>query len=313
MKNKRNDNRISRRKFIGDAAIATAAFSVLPGHVLGQNIQLFPPDHIWNVPIDTMPADSKSATYIGALGKLSLQVSLGFPYNIVTAKQKKLKITFRYDWASDNVLYPVPDNPVTEGYDDNHLLIVDQDAHMLYEIFDWRGKQRDGTYLAGSGATFDLSGYALRPKGRGSADAAGLAMLPGVFKYEEVAAGEIKHAIRFTSPFTQNKYVWPARSGGTSNNTSYPPYGQRFRLKASFATTGYPLRTRIILNALKKYGMILADAGDSGLYICGTRDVRWSYSDSDLVILKKVKGSDFEAVNVSSLMIDENSGQARVT
>ena len=173
-----------------------------------------------------------------------------------------------------------------------------------------QNKQADGSWAAGSGAVFDLSGYTLRPAGWTSADAAGLAILPGLVRYDEVAAGEITHALRFTAPSTRQAYVWPARHYASSiTDTAYPPMGQRFRLKSSFDTSGYPSQAQIILNALKKYGMILSDNGASW-YITGAPDERW---DNDaLHTLHQLKGTDFEAVDSSSLMIDQNSGKALI-
>ena len=171
-------------------------------------------------------------------------------------------------------------------------------------------KQPDGSWTAGSGAIFDLNGYGLRADGWTSADAAGLAILPGLVRYEEVAAGEITHAIRFTVPQTQKAYLWPARHFASSQTgLQYPPMGQRFRLKASFDTSGYPPQARVVLEALKKYGMILSDNGGAW-YISGVPDNRWD--NDDLHTLQQVKGSDFEAVDESSLMIDPDSGRADV-
>ena len=171
-------------------------------------------------------------------------------------------------------------------------------------------KQPDGSWHAGSGAVYNLSAYRLRPAGWTSADAAGLAILPGLVRYEEVAAGHIDHAIRFTAPATRRAYIWPARHYASSiTDPSYPPMGQRFRLKASFNTSGYPYQARVILNALKKYGMILADNGGAW-YITGVPDSRWN--NNALHTLQRVKGSDFEAINESSLRISPDSGKARV-
>jgi len=189
------------------------------------------------------------------------------------------------------------------------MLIIDRDARILYELY--AAEQRaDGSWAAGSGAVFDLSGYTLRPPGWTSADAAGLAVLPGLVRYDEVNDGKINHALRFTAPFTKRAYIWPARHYASSvTDLAYPPMGQRFRLKSSFNTAGYPEQVRTVLEALKKYGMILSDNG-APWYITGEPDERW---DNDaLHTFHQLKGSDFEAVDSSSLMINENSGQAIV-
>jgi hypothetical protein len=179
---------------------------------------------------------------------------------------------------------------------------------MLYELF-YAWPQPDGTWQAGSGAVFDLNAHALRPDGWTSADAAGLPILPGLVRYEEVAAGEIRHALRFTAPQTRRAYVWPARHDASPlTGVEYPPMGQRFRLRADFDISGFAPQVQVILRALQEYGMILADNG-SAWYISGAPDERW---DNDaLHELHQVKGSDFEAVDVSLLMIDPDSGQAR--
>ena len=198
---------------------------------------------------------------------------------------------------------------------DCHVLIFNKDTEKLYEIFDLGPKLSNGSYTGGSGAVWDLTSYTLRPKGLASADAAGLPMLPLMVRYDEILAGEINHAIRITVPHTQNTYIWPARAQAGVANTAYPPMGQRFRLKASYDISGFSPTNQIILKAMKKYGMILADNGwdkdNRKWWISGVRDDRWN--TGDLWDLTSVKGTDFEAVDVSSLMIDSNSGKARVT
>ena len=281
-------------------------------------IPVFPPDHIWNTRIDSLPVDSRSSAYIRTIGSTShLHADfgsglydgtlIGIPYNIVDGSQKKKTVTFEYADESDSGPYPIPDNPFIEGGADHHLLIIDRDAKILYELYAAE-KQADGSWTAGSGAVFNLSGYMLRPAGWTSADAAGLAILPGLVRYDEVSAGEITHALRFTAPSTRRAYVWPARHYASSNTDPvYPPMGQRFRLKSSFNTSGYPCQSRIVLEALKKYGMILSDNG-APWYITGAPDERWN--NDALHALHQLKGSDFEAVDTSSLIVNENSGQA---
>jgi hypothetical protein len=282
------------------------------------DIQIFPKDNVWNIPIDTLPVDPKSSDYINILNKSAyLRPNLGFPYNVVNNSVVKSNVTFRYSWVSDNVQYPIPQNMLIEGgtspetcIGDCHVLIIDKDSQILYELFDLEGQLPNGTWVAGSGAIFNLSSNALRQAGQVSADAAGLPMLAGVIRYDEIEAGEINHAIRFTTPLTQNKYTWPARSWTSNNvNTSYPMFGQRYRLKSTFDTSKYPPESRIILEALKKYGMILADNGPP-LWISGTRDDRWSAEIYKS--LATVHGSDFELVNTTSLIVDKDSGQTRI-
>jgi hypothetical protein len=289
--------------------------------VSGQSVSgvpIFPSDHIWNTRADSLPVDSRSADYIGKIGSTAYLHAdfgsgiydgnlIGIPYNIVNWSQEKRAVFFDYADESDAGPYPIPDNPLIEGGSDHHMLIIDRDAKILYELYAAE-EQADGSWSAGSGAIFNLSGYSLRPSGWTSADAAGLAVLPGLARYDEVNAGEINHALRFTAPSTRRAYVWPARHYASSiTDPAYPPMGQRFRLKSSFNTSGYPYQARIVLEALKKYGMILSDNG-APWYITGAPDDRWN--NDALHTLHQLKGSDFEAVDSSSLMINQDSGKA---
>ena len=287
-------------------------------------VQIFPQDHVWNVPIDDLPVDARSADYVSTIGATShlhpdfgagtWQGSpIGIPYNIVNNTVSKKNVIFGYADESDRLPYPIPANPLIEGgaacTGDCHILMVQTDEKKLYELYAAH-KLPNGTWSAGSGAIYDLNGYDLRPDGWTSADAAGLAILPGLVRYEEVAAGEITHAIRFTAEDTQREYIWPARHYASSiTDPRYPPMGQRFRLKASFDTSGYRPQSKVVLEALRKYGMLLADNGGNW-FISGVPDERWN--NDDLNDLKELKGSDFEAVDESSLMIDPDSGRADV-
>jgi len=188
------------------------------------------------------------------------------------------------------------------------VLVIDKDNCFLYELFD-AFPNTDGSWSAGSGAIFNLKSDALRPSGWTSADAAGLSIFAGLVRYDEVASGEIRHALRFTAPKTRRAFIWQARHYASSLTAAkYPPMGQRFRLKAGFDISKFSPKNQVILTALKRYGIILADNGSSW-YISGAPDPRWD--NDDLHKLSNVKGSDFEAVNVSSLMLDPNSGAAR--
>jgi len=282
---------------------------------------LFPADNIWNTPIDTLPVDANSDAYIATVGAdTNLHPDfgsglwdggpIGIPYVDVPGTQAKVNVVFDYDEESDDGPYPIPpDAPIEGGSNsdgDRHVLVVDRDNCLLYELF-YAFPQSDGSWEAGSGAIFDLGSHALRPAGWTSADAAGLPILPGLVRYDEVTTGEIEHALRFTVPQTQRAYVWPARHFASSlTDPQYPPMGQRFRLKASFDISGFSPDIQVILRALKKYGLILADNG-SAWFISGAPDERW---DNDLLReLRQIQGSDFEAVDVSSLMVDPDSGQ----
>jgi hypothetical protein len=284
--------------------------------------QVFPVNNVWNTPIDTLPVDVNSTKYINTIGANDYVHAdfgsglwdggpIGIPFTTVPGTQQKVNVSFYYDDESDPGPYPIPaDAPIEGGSNsdgDRHVLVVDRDNCILYELYDAH-PQQDGSWTAGSGAVFDLNSNDLRPAGWTSADAAGLPILPGLVRYEEVAAGEINHAIRFTAPQTRKAYIWPARHYA-SNLTAvkYPPMGQRFRLKAGFDISGFSPDVQVILKALKKYGMILADNGSSW-FISGVPDERW---DNDVLHeLHDVKGSDFEAVDESSLMVDPDSGEA---
>jgi chitodextrinase len=233
----------------------------------------------------------------------------------VPGTQPKVPIEFDYADESDPGPYPIPPNPLIEGGPDSdgdrHVLVLDEDNCTLYETF-YALPQPDGSWQAGSGAVFDLRSNDLRERDWTSADAAGLPILAGLVRYDEVAAGEIRHAIRFTAPQTRKEYIWPARHYASSlTGTNYPPMGQRFRLKASFDISQFSPQVQVILQALKKYGMILADNGSSW-FISGAPDSQWN---DDMLVneLKLVKGSDFEAVDESSLMVDPDSGQVNST
>ncbi len=283
---------------------------------------IFPTDSVWNTPIDNLPVDPNSSAYIATIGATKgvhpdfgsewQGAPIGIPYNVVPGTQSKVPMNFDYADESDPGPYPIPLNPFIEGGADSdgdrHILVLDKDHCILYETF-YSWPQSDGSWYAGSGAVFDLRSHALRPSGWTSSDAAGLPILPGLVRYDEVAAGEIRHALRFTVPQTRKAYIWPARHYASSlTGTNYPPMGQRFRLKAVFDVSGFSPQVQVILKALKKYGMILADNGSSW-FISGVPDQRW---DNDMLVgeLSLVKGSDFEAIDESSLMINPDSGQA---
>jgi hypothetical protein len=285
---------------------------------------VLPSDNIWNTRIDRLPVDPNSTAYINSIGASTGfhpdfgsgdwdGGPIGIPYNIVPGTQPKVNVEFGYADESDPGPYPIPPGAEIEGGygsdGDRHILVIDRDNCVLYETWSTYPNP-DGSWYAGSGAVFDLRSHDLRPAGWTSSDAAGLPVLPGLVRYDEVASGEIRHAIRFTAPRTRRAYVWPARHYASSyTTTSYPPMGQRFRLKASFDISGFTAEVQVILRAMKEYGIILADNG-SAWYIQGAPDPRW---DNDQLVgeLRSVKGLNFEAVDESSLMIDPNSGRAK--
>jgi uncharacterized protein (TIGR03437 family) len=279
--------------------------------------EVFPFDNIWNVPVDTLPVAANSATLVRTIGaSTSLHPDFGtiygIPYAVVHGDAlTKSTVTFDYAGESDAGPYPIPANPPIEGGSDRHILLVDQDHCVLYELYA-ASRASNGAWSAGSGAIFDLKSNLLRPDTWTSADAAGLPILPGLVRYDEVAAGEIRHAIRFTAPKTRNAYVWPATHMASSlDGAAYPRMGERFRLRADFDTSSFSADVRVILHAFKKYGIILADNG-SAWYVTGATDSHW---DNDRLAdeFRRLKGSDFEAVDTSALRDIAGSGRVRRT
>ena len=275
---------------------------------------VFPATSVWNQPVDRLPVAKGSATLIGSIG-LDSPVhpdfgsglydgqKIGIPYVVVSGSSTpKAKPRFDYADESDPGPYPIPQNVPIEGDPnpgdgDRHALIVDRDTCTLYELY---ALHRSGSgWAAGSGAIWSLRSNKLRPLTWTSADAAGLPILPGLARYDEVAAGAIDHALRFTAPETRRAFIYPARhQAGDSTSPALPPMGLRVRLKASFDISGFPRQARVILTALKRYGMILADNG-SPWYISGAPDPRWS--NDDLHSLSRLTGADFEVVDTSKL------------
>ena len=281
--------------------------------------QVFPADNIWNTPVDKLPVHTRSADYIRSIGtqkKLKADFGsglwegapIGIPYTLKTGPG--VRVTFEYKDESDAGPYPVPAKPPIEGGEnsngDRHILVVDEKACKLYELY--AARKKGSQWHAGSGAVFDLKSNQLRPDGWTSADAAGLPILPGLARREEVATGEIDHALRFTARRTQKAYVWPARHFASRiTDKGVPPMGMRFRLKANFKLEGFSKETQVILRALKKYGMILADNG-SDWFISGAPDEGWN--NDRLRELGRITGDHFEAVDTSSLRKLPDSAQA---
>ena len=275
---------------------------------------VFPSNNIWNARVDSLPLDVNSDAYVQTLGATNkghadfgFDPGNGIPYAVVPGSQPKFNVKFYYD--GDAGPYPIPPNPPIEAGSDHHLLMIDKDNCILYELFNLQ-KQTDGSWLAGSGAIFPLNSDQLRASGYTSADAAGLPMFPGLVRYDEVLSGHINHALRFTGIPTGNRFIWPARHYASSySGTKYPPMGQRFRLKQSVDISRYGPHMQVVLQALKTYGMILADNGASW-FVTGVPDSRWN--DDEMHQFTWLVGADFEAVDESSLMVNVNSAQAGV-
>jgi len=279
-------------------------------------IRVFPDDNAWNKDISNAEIDPNSNNLIASIGaNTGLHpdfgtvwegAPIGIPYVVVPGDQLKQKIkSFWYPDESDDVPYPIPAHPPIEGGDngqgDRHILMIDRDNWKLYELYA-ATKDGDG-WQAGSGAVFNLNSNEPRHAGWTSADAAGLPIFPGLARYDEVVEqGEIRHALRFTVQHSRRAYVPPASHYASSNQSvDLPPMGMRVRLKASFDISSFSPHVQVILRALKKYGMIVADNG-SNWFISGAPDSRWD--DDELGTLRQVKGSDFEVVKMEGLVAD---------
>ncbi len=281
--------------------------SALAGSPTLAGCAMFPADNPWNRDISNDPVDPNSANYIASIGaSVNLHADFGsnptygIPYVVVPGAQPFVPITFTlYASESDPGPYPVPPNAPVESGSDAHVLTLDSGNCTLYEMYQASKDPNGPGWFAGSAAVFNLSSDALRPDGWTSADAAGLPILPGLVRYDEVTAGAINHALRFTVAQTQSAYVHPATHwASNSTNANLPPMGLRVRLKASYDISGFTGEARVVLNALKKYGMMVADNGSSW-YITGATDTRWN--DTDLNQLKTVPGSAFEVVQLGTI------------
>jgi hypothetical protein len=291
--------------------LAATTSSVVPSGGVPKlgGCSMFPADNSWNQRVDSLPLNPSSATWVNNIGaNTGLHPDFGGPYGIpfkiVPATEPKLPITFTaYGAESDPGPYPIPQNapiegaPATDG--DRHVLVLQSGACKLYELGRAFTNSATGGWNADVGATFDLNSNALRPETWTSADAAGLPMLPGLIRYEDIADGAVRHAIRFTVQCTQRAYIHPATHQAGQNNPNCPPMGARFRLKASFDTSKYSGQSKIILDGLKQYGMIVADNGGNW-FITGSVDSRWDATN--LETLKTVPGSAFEVVDTGPMI-----------
>ena len=305
---------------VAAAPLPASAGTPLPG---APNCPMFPADNVWNTNISQLPVDPHSAAWMASMDSSTTNLHpdfgpsgdpsnpYGIPYTVVPPAQALVNVSFQYSSESDPGPYPFGASTPIEGGSqstgDRHALMVNPSTCTLYELYDATYSASGST--AGSGAIWNLNSDALRPSGWTSADAAGLPILPGLLRYDEVQSGSITHAIRMTAENTDDSFIWPARhEAGSADNPDLPPMGARFRLKASYNISGYSPQAQVVLRAMQQYGLILADNG-SNWYFGGTADPAWP---SSLVNeLKEVPASEFEAVDESSLMIDPNSGQAR--
>jgi hypothetical protein len=281
-----------------------------PDIVLRGGCSIFPANNVWNTRVRHLPVDARSAVYIQSMGPdLPFHLDFSVPYNVVDGQPQTTQVVFT-DGApeSDPGPYGIPDNAALEPGTDAHLLAIDVTACRLYELFSAR-RLGPNQWEASSGAIYDLRSHRLRPAGWTSADAAGLPILAGLIRYDEVRRGRIPHALRFTTRLTRREFVWPARHQASRwSDPRLPPMGQRFRLRDGFDITGFSPEAQVILSALKEYGMLLSDNGGPW-YLTGSQDSRWSRKL--MREFRTLKGSDFEAVDSTKLMIQPDSGEAR--
>ncbi len=306
------------------AVFAIAGPGLAGTTIPGTTCAPFPADSWWHADISALPLHARSAAWLSHMSPTAklhpdfgpsygeIPVPYGIPITVVTGTHPRVPVTFSYASQSDKVRYPLGSDTLVEGGQwtsgDRHTIVVRSDICKLYET--WATRKTATAWLAGSGAVWSLTSYALRPQNWTSADAAGLPILPGLLRYDEVAARNIDHAIRFTTNVTDKSYVWPARhQAGSVSDPAYPPMGARFRLKASYVIAA-TLRadTKAVLRAMKRYGLVLADNG-SPWYFQGTSDTHWPEALLDQ--LKQVPASAFEAVDTSSLMISPDSMQIK--
>lgn len=288
--------------------------------VAGTRCSEFPADNWWRADISDLPVHDRSRQW---LSQMSTGVDLhpdfgpsfgdgpnyGIPITVVKPSHRKMKVRFDYASESDRVRYPLgPDTRIEGGRGssgDKHAIVVDRGACKLYET--WNSRLRRGHWVAGSGAVWSLRSNALRPDGWTSADAAGLPILPGLLRWNEFKAGNVDHAIRFTTDVTSKHYLWPARHhAGSQSSLRYPPMGARFRLRSGFSTEGFSAYARTVIEAMQTYGLVLADNG-SPWYFQGEQNARWP--SSLIAELKEIPASAFVAVGTSSLQVSPNSAE----
>ena len=296
--------------------LALAAAASVDAHPVAgaPSCRVFPRSNVWNIRVDALPIAKNSRTIVDEIGPGDYLHAdfgsglwdggpIGIPVTVVGATTPRSRVRFRYADESDRVRYPIPSGVRVEGGrrsdGDRHAILVDRSACKLYELFALYPRSGSPRWRAGSGAVWNLGSNALRPRGWTSADAAGLPILSGLARWSEVRRGSIDHALRFTVERTRRAYVYPARHFA-SNLTSrrLPPMGLRFRLRRNYPVAGFPRQARIVLVALKRYGMIVADNG-SNWFVSGEPNAHWS--NDALHTLHRVHGRDFRVVDTSSL------------
>jgi hypothetical protein len=289
---------------------SAAATAVVP--VAGTTCRAFPADNYWNTDIRSLAVHPRSAAWLSHMStgrnlhpdfgpSYGDGPNYGIPITVVGRDHRRVRVRFDYSDESDHVRYPFGKDTKIEGgrnsAGDKHAIVVRTYRCRLYETWDTR--VHNGHWRAGSGATWSLGSDRLRPDGWTSADAAGLPILPGLLRWNEVKAGRVTHAIRFTTDITSRHHLWPARhDAGSTDSWAYPPMGARFRMKPSFDASGFGPRARVVITAMKQYGLVLADNG-SPWFFTGERNAHWP--PALIEQLKQIPASAFEAVDTSSL------------
>jgi hypothetical protein len=310
-------------------AAAATARAVRP--IAGTHCTVFPANNVWNANITKLPVNKRSAAWIKNIGRSdnlhpdfgrsfgAQPVPYGIPITVVSGSHPKVHVKFMYSSESDHVRYPLGNDTKIEGgknaSGDRHAIVVDKKTCVDYET--WLTRDTAHGWTAGSGAVWPLDSNKLRekpklnlgPNGLTSADAAGLPILAGLLRPNEVKAGYVGHAIRFTAPVSSEHFIWPAEhEAGSKKSLNYPPMGARFRLKASFSLAGYSRDTKVVLRAMKTFGLILADNGSSW-YFQGAASNAWS--NTMIAQLKTIPARAFQAVDESSLESSPHSGEVR--
>jgi hypothetical protein len=291
-------------------AARAAAGAVVP--VAGTSCPVFPRSNYWNTDVSALPVDPRSATWLSHMStdrdlhpdfgpSYGDGPNYGIPITVVRRRHHKVRVHFDYAAESDHRRYPFGRDTKIEGGrnsgGDMHAIVVRKGVCRLYET--WNTRVHNGHWRAGSGATWSLGSNRLRPDGWTSADAAGLPILPGLLRWNEVKAGHVGHAIRFTTDVTSRHHLWPARhDAGATNSWAYPPMGARFRMRAGFDASGFSARARVVITAMKHYGLVLADNG-SPWFFTGERNANWP--PALIEELKNIPASAFEAVDTSTL------------
>jgi hypothetical protein len=316
---------------VAAAVLAVGAVSVVAGPVgadraakpiASTSCSEFPADNWWHADVRDLPVHRRSAQWLSHMSSdrdlhpdfgpsYGDGPNYGIPITVVRSDHRKVRVRFQYASESDRVRYPLGKDTRIEGgrgsSGDRHAIVVDRGRCRLYET--WATRVRNGRWYAGSGAVWSLRSNRLRPDGWTSADAAGLPILPGLLRWNEVRDNRIDHAIRFTTDVTSRHHLWPARhDAGATDSRAYPPMGARFRLKASYSADGLSAKAKAVVRAMKKYGLVLADNG-SPWFFQGERHAKWP--ERLIEDLKTIPASAFVAVDTSSLKVSDDSAEVR--